>query len=178
LFIGLGSFVVLLVPIVAMITARAGSEDRLLSDETIVMRFTLYFEYVRSLLSLPFFHGIFEDIWTTCDTLSISSYISSENIFIDTFVKNGLLTGIVYSSVWVIFMFLYIKIFSIIKYNKRLVSNEDFYFIMFFIGTFFSVFLMANTSLFEQVSFFWILFGLAIPVYSDLKLRKACSMVI
>jgi len=168
LFLG---FFIILIPLGIMIIARAGSESRLLSDETIMMRFNLYYEYVTSLWKVPFFHGIFEDVWVTSDMLSISSYASSENIFIDTYVKHGIFAGLLYSVIWGMFLFHYIKITVLARKMRTMLSTEEFYFIITIAATFFSVFVMANTSLFEQVSVFWILFGLSIPIYKDLKSR-------
>lgn len=160
-------------PIILLLASRS---DRVFSDESLQMRIDLYLQYISNLYKVPFFYGIYNDIWVTADKLSISMYITSENTFIDTFVKFGILAGILYSIIWTVFLYLYGKILIYAKRNRNVLGVDDFYFIVSLCATFFATFVMVNTSLFEQMSFCWLLFGLSIPVYKEIKSRISNSV--
>ena len=150
--------------IAIMIINRNENESRMLSDETIMLRFELYFQYFNSLKLLPIFFGVFETIWVTCDRLFIEKYISSENIFLDTFVKYGLLGGCLFMACCFVFTYNYLYILGLAKKINQKLEPEDYHFVVILFCTFFFTLIMANTSLFEQTSFFWILFALSIPL--------------
>ncbi len=144
-------------------------ESRLTSDETIVMRMNQYYDYFFGIGKVGFFNGIYEDIWTTADFLSVREYISSENIFLDTFIKHGVLAGILYSIIWLYFIITNLKTVLLLQKNTAFIQKNMLYFIASFCSMFFVLFLMANTSLFEQSSFYWILFALSVPIYNYVK---------
>lgn len=134
--------------------------SRLNSTDTIELRFVQYFDYLMSISKVPIFNGYYEDIWVLGDLLNTREYISSENILLDTFIKHGLLMGLIYLIFWIYSINSSISVIKLVNDKEISLSGEDKSLYAFITSIFLTLFVMANTSLFEQNSIFWILMAM------------------
>jgi hypothetical protein len=135
--------------------------SRLNSSDTIELRFIQYFDYFTSISKVPLFYGYYEDIWVLGDLLNTREYISSENLLLDTFIKHGLLMGSIYLLFWIYSIMSGISTIRLIHDNNVKIRSDDLSLFSFILAIFFALFIMANTSLFEQNSIFWILLAIS-----------------
>ncbi len=135
--------------------------SRLNSSDTIELRFIQYFDYLTNIAKVPLFNGYYEDIWVLGDLLNTREYISSENLLLDTFIKHGLLMGSIYLLFWIYSIMSGISTIRLIHDNNLKMRSDDLSLFSFILSIFFALFIMANTSLFEQNSIFWILLAIS-----------------
>lgn len=159
---------ILILSTIYLIFGILRNEDRLLSLETISLRFELYGDYFNAIQLIPNFNGYYENINELSDILKLKYKLSSENFFIDIFVKNGLLFGIL-----VIIYFTYyvtislILFFKIVKYK----INNDYFLEIALIIALLANLLANNMTLFEQTSILWIQIGMIYFLYKSLNKR-------
>lgn len=155
-------FVVLIVASYIFVSYHT-DPSRLLTFETIDMRFTQYTDYLGSVGKLNFMSGIVEDIWTKSSMLNLSYNISSENVFIEFLYKYGLIPGvlIIYfhlvASTKSIYYLLFTRSFA--ASESKISNGGRLVFITYLI-----LFVAANTTSFEQSSILWIIGLLALNV--------------
>lgn len=157
LFTGVG-LVVISVIAFHLFEERKTIEDRLQTTDNVNLRKQQLTEYMNAIPRMPFFWGLYDDPRVIADKLHITEEISAENYCLEIFTRNGILAGCLFMAFYLYFIIS--SWLTTIEYIKRhKVEKENVIFVIAVFGTFISLFLMAQTSLFRNNLILWIMIG-------------------
>lgn len=137
---------------------RKTTDDRLQSTDNASLRKQQYTNYISSIPKMPFLWGMYDDSQIIASKLNLKEEFSSENYILETFTRNGILAGSLFTAffVYIIIGFWYTTK-TYIKVHEK--NTHDVAFVVAAFATFISLFLMAQTSLFHNNLILWIMIG-------------------
>jgi hypothetical protein len=138
--------------------ARKTNDSRLQTHDNALSRQQQIIDYVMAIPNMPFLWGTYEEPRVIASKLNIRGDFSPENYTLETFIRNGIVAGILFT---LFFGYVIISFWFTTKtYVKNRKNNTShFFFVVAILATFISSFLMAQTSLFRNNLILWIMIG-------------------
>lgn len=155
----------------SLITDRLNNDSRLEDSHNVDTRLGLYQSYAEIIFSGEYFFGAEESTDYLYRTTSLVRATSSENTFIEVFVRRGVIGGVLYLILIIYTFYISIKSIKLIKKNNFF-SDVDLRFTTFISSIYFTICIMINTfSLYNYNIHFWLFIILIHLTYNNIKSR-------
>lgn len=155
----------------SLITDRLNNDSRLEDSNNVDTRLGLYQSYGEIIFSGEYFFGVEESTDYLYRTTSLVRATSSENTFIEVFVRRGIIGGVLYLILIIYTFYISMKSIKLIKKNNFF-SDVDLRFTTFISSIYFTICIMINSfSLYNYNLHFWLFIILIHLTYNNIKLR-------